>query len=176
MKNAHLKDTLREVWKTKSRFIAIFSIIALGTGFFSGVKATGPDMKLTADQYFVDNNLMDIRIISSYGLNEEDISAIKSEKNIKELMPSFTLDAIAKHNSIDAVAKIHSIPLDFKDTQNGAYINRVRIIEGRLPNSDNECVAEYNNASGSLRIGDTVTFDTGIADKEISDYLSQNNF
>ena len=176
MKNAHLKDTLREVWKTKSRFIAIFSIIALGTGFFSGVKATAPDMKLTADQYFVDNNLMDIRIVSSYGLNQEDISAIKSEKNIKELMPSFTIDAIAKHNSIDAVAKIHSIPLDLKDTQNGAYINRVRIIEGRLPINDKECVAEYNNASGSLRIGDTVTFDTGIADKDISDYLKQNSF
>ena len=65
MKKAHFKDILRELWLTRSRFLAIFAIIALGTGFFAGVKVTSPDMKLTADKYFEDYNLMDLKLIST---------------------------------------------------------------------------------------------------------------
>ncbi|MHB8064799.1 MAG: hypothetical protein ACYDG2_19570, partial [Ruminiclostridium sp.] len=76
MKSALRKDTLRELWRTRSRFLAIFAIIALGTGFFAGVKVTCPDMKLTADKYFQDYHLMDLKMVSTYGLNQDDINAI----------------------------------------------------------------------------------------------------
>ena len=42
-----LKDIFREIAKTKNRFLSIFLIVAIGVGFFAGLTASGPDMKLT---------------------------------------------------------------------------------------------------------------------------------
>ena len=77
-KTALWKDAFREVRKTKSRFFSIFLIVALGAGFFAGIKATGPDMKLTGDAYFDEQDLMDIKALSTYGLNGDDIAALEA--------------------------------------------------------------------------------------------------
>ena len=71
------KDTLREIKKTRSRFLSIFLIVALGAGFFAGIKATGPDMKLTGDTYFDDQDLMDAKALSAYGINGDDLAALR---------------------------------------------------------------------------------------------------
>jgi putative ABC transport system permease protein len=54
--SSYYKDILRQIWRTRSRFLSIFAIIALGTGFFAGLKATTPDMKQTAQAYFSDKS------------------------------------------------------------------------------------------------------------------------
>ena len=77
MKNALKKSTFREIKSTLSRFLSIFGIVAIGAGFFSGVKAAAPDMRLTADKYYNENNLMDFRVVSSYGFNDADIEALR---------------------------------------------------------------------------------------------------
>ena len=77
MKNVLFTDTLRRISKTKGRFFAIMAIIAIGCGFFAGVKVTSPDMKNTADLYYKDKNLMDIRLVSTFGFDDEEISEIK---------------------------------------------------------------------------------------------------
>ena len=77
MKGALLKDTGREIRRSFSRFLSIFCIVLLGVSFFAGVKSTCPDMKLTADRYFDDYRLMDIRVVSTMGLKEGDVQAIK---------------------------------------------------------------------------------------------------
>ena len=47
MKSKLVKETLREIWRSRNRFFSIMGIVALGVGFFAGVKASCPDMKLT---------------------------------------------------------------------------------------------------------------------------------
>ena len=78
MKKSLLKDSFREIVKSPNRFLSIFLIVALGTAFFSGVKAAAPDMKNTADIYYDDYNLMDIRILSTMGLTDDDMEAIET--------------------------------------------------------------------------------------------------
>ena len=75
--SAASKDMLRAVWKSRSRFLAIFGIVALGAGFFCGLLSCGPDMRDTVDQYADDSNMMDIQILSTLGLTDDDVQAVK---------------------------------------------------------------------------------------------------
>ena len=177
MKSAHFKDTLRELWRTRSRFLAIFAIIALGTGFFAGIKVTCPDMKLTADKYFEEYHLMDLKLISTYGLNQDDISAIKGADGIKGIMPAYSIDAIIKTNDEDRVAKIHSISLEKLKSSDNGYINRLKVISGRLPEKSGECVVEKSKIAGrNIELGDKITLNTGKEDKAISDFVNKDTF
>lgn len=177
MKRADLKDTIREFRKTKSRFLAIFAIIAIGTGFFAGVKATCPDMKLTADKYFKDFHLMDLKVVSTYGLNKDDINSIKGVNGVGGLMPAYSIDAIIKTDEEDRVAKIHSVPLDKMKNNSRDYINGLRLIEGRLPSGPGECVIEKSKIdSMDLNLGDTINLTTGKDEKLISDYLNRSQY
>lgn len=177
MRGAQTKDMLREMWHTKSRFLAIFAIIALGTGFFAGVKVTCPDMKLTADKYFKDYTLMDLKVVSTYGLNKEDISAIERVGGVNNIMPAYSIDAIIKTDEEDRVAKIHSIPLDKLEGKDKGYLNQVRILGGRLPKKSGECVIEKSKmAKMNLKLGDKITFNSGKEDKPISGYISRDTF
>ena len=71
------------MWRTKSRFFSILAIIALGCGFFAGVKATSPDMKLTAEQYFKDYKLMDVQLLSTVGFDQQDLAALRDMEGIR---------------------------------------------------------------------------------------------
>ena len=73
MKNALWKDIFRDINKSKGRFFSIASIIALGVMLFAGVKIAPIDMKATADKYYDDYNLMDLRVVSTLGLTDEDV-------------------------------------------------------------------------------------------------------
>ena len=77
MKSALLKTSLREIKNTINRFFSIFGIVALGVGFFSGIKAAPPDMRISADKYYDETKLMDFRLVSTYGFDEKDISALE---------------------------------------------------------------------------------------------------
>ena len=79
MKNTLLKSALREIRHSRSRFLSILAIVAIGSGFFSGVKASCPDMKLTAETFFKEQNLADIHMLSTWGFEEEDLAAMVAE-------------------------------------------------------------------------------------------------
>lgn len=177
MKNAHLKDTFRELWRTRSRFIAIFAIIALGTGFFAGVKVTCPDMQLTADRYFEDYRLMDLRLVSTYGFNREDTEAVRSSAAVREMMPAYTLDAIVKTKNEDKVAKIHSIPGIKSNGSNNGLLNGYRVVEGRLPQKQGECAIEKGKLGGvDIKIGERITLDSGKEDEAITQRLRNTEY
>ena len=177
MKNAHLKDTFREMWRTRSRFIAIFAIIALGTGFFAGVKVTCPDMQLTADKYFEEYKLMDLRLVSTYGFNKEDVETVKNSPAVREMMPAYSIDAIIKAGNEDKVAKLHSIPLDKLKQETGGYLNRYRVIEGRLPERPGECAVEKGKIGGvNIAVGEEISLNSGREDRAITDYLKQSTY
>ena len=88
----------RQIKNTKSRFVSIMVIVALGVGFFVGVKGASPSMKHSADKFFKENNLMDYKIMSSYGFREEDIESLKNMEGVKAIMPSYSTELLVKSN------------------------------------------------------------------------------
>ena len=75
-KNILRKDFIIEIKKTMGRFVSIFFIVALGVAFYSGIRASEPSMRITADQYFDDSELMDLKVMGTMGLTKADIKAI----------------------------------------------------------------------------------------------------
>ena len=71
------KDIVRSIRHSLGRFVAIAAIVALGCGFYAGLRMTAPDMKLAADAYYDGTDLMDIGVVSTLGLTDEDIEALR---------------------------------------------------------------------------------------------------
>ena len=162
------RDTLRTVKKSFSRYISIMLIVALGTAFFAGIKATAPDMFATAREYFSEYNLMDIRVQSSAGLTDDDVGAIKKLNGIEYAKGEKFIDALVRVNGeieadIDGTqisTRAYGIsPADIANFLNGVddgnYINRVQLIEGKYPSSAGECLVDASELStpGSFVIG-----------------------
>ncbi len=170
IKSAFIKDIFREIGKTKSRFFSIFAIIALGAGFFAGLKATGPDMLLTQDNYFRDRNLMDIKIVSTYGFDEKDIAAIEKAEGISMVYPSYTKDVfVSNSQNASVIAKLMAFP--------DSGMNEVVLLEGRLPENPDECVVEkHSQMKVTHEIGETVSVYTTDPDDPIEDSLERSEW
>lgn len=164
VKHAYSKMILREFRHSISRFLAIFAIIALGVGFLAGLLATTPDMRYSMDQYYHQTNMMNLRIVSTMGLTEEDVREIQNLDGVEEGMPSYASDALVTLPSEDTkVARIRSLPVS--NDGNGplshdtpGYLNQLTLSEGRLPEKSGECVVkpEYLT-SETIPIGSTIT-------------------
>ena len=145
--------------------MAILAIVALGVGFLAGLMATTPDMRFSADKYYDDTNTMDIRIISTLGLTNSDVEAIKNMSSIYDVMPAYSTDVLLEGASSDLiVTKILSIPLN-----DLSYQNQVILVDGRMPENPGECLVEHKNLLGTpIEIGDKLIVsdeNTNIEDK-----------
>lgn len=100
LKRTYRKVILREVRFSLSRFLAIFAIVALGVGFLAGLLAATPDMRLSVDDYYDRMNIMDVRVLSTLGLSEEDIAAIRQADGVEQVEPGYTADVLT--NAMDA--------------------------------------------------------------------------
>lgn len=179
MNRSLLKNVCRQMWRTKSRFFSILAIIALGCGFFAGVKATSPDMKLTAEQYFKDSKLMDIQILSTVGLDETDIAALRDVEGVGQVAGSYSADLYLKQEdgSTDIILKTYSINTALAGSDSEDYINRPVLVEGRFPQNANECVVERTvKTPDSFQIGNTITLATNDPDRPLDDILNQDTF
>ncbi len=146
-----LKNTFKKIFKSFGRFLSISFIIALGISVFIGLRESTAGMLHTADNYFDTNNLMDFKIISTHGFTSDDITSLNSLKNVKKVIPSFSIDVISNGSSL----RIHSIEKD---------VNNVSLIKGRMPQNNNECVADYYR----YKIGQQISFES----KNLKDVLS----
>ncbi len=157
-----LKDTIREIKGSFGRFFSIMMIVAIGVAFYAGVKASIPDMKHTADQYFDDYHLMDIRLLSTYGFNAQDVEAISQVDGIEGVYATNTVDTLANIDMTQMVLKVHALPDVQKDTDVN-YINRPKLVTGRLPHKSGECVIEQGEEmhQSGLSIGDTIRLKSG---------------
>ena len=167
MKKALLKNTLREIRNTKARFISILMIIALGVGFFVGVKSASPSMEKMARDYYSDTNLMDFRIVSTVGFDEDDVKAVKSCEKIKDVMPSYFSDVTVSLDDTSKTIRLMSAPSEYEENN---AISTIELVEGRMPLKKNEIVVE----SASLydyNIGDTITIDEKVYDTDVSEQL-----
>ena len=161
------KDFYREIRSSLGRFLSIFFIVAIGVAFFSGIRASEPDMRYSGDAYFDQKNLMDIEVISTLGLTDDDIEAIEAVEGIEKAEGGYSVDALCSEGENQIVVHVMSIL---------PTMNQVQLEEGRLPESEDECVvdADYLQTS-SWEIGDTVTFSSGTED-DIIDSLKTDTF
>ena len=162
MKGALLKDFLREIGKTLNRFLSIFCIVMIGVAFFIGVKATAPDMRHTADKYYDDYNMMDISVMSTLGITQGDVDAILALEGVHQVQPAYSTDVLTRVNSTEVVLKVHSLPIAYMSDPGGDFINKVQVVEGRLPQKSGECVLEQpNNVDFGIYVGDEITVSSG---------------
>ena len=166
MKNAMQKDFWREIQHTRSRFFSIMILVALSVAFLSGLKATAPDMKRTGDDYLDSLHLADIQVLSTLGLTDDDITAIRAQDKVEDAEGEYVIDAFASSDSLDAVVKVLSLT--------GRGINEVLLRDGRMPERADECVVEENMLSlMSIAIGDRITLTPG---DDLSDALAQDTY
>ena len=166
MKSAMKKDFWREIKHTKSRFFSIMILVALSVAFLSGLKATAPDMKQTGDNYLDSLHLADLQVLSTLGLTEDDIDALRAQDGIENAEGEYVIDAFADSGSAEAVVKVLSL--------SEAGINDVLLREGRLPARADECVVEENMLELlDISIGDTITLEP---DSKLDDALAGEEY
>ena len=166
MKNAMQKDFWREIQHTRSRFFSIMILVALSVAFLSGLKATAPDMKRTGDDYLDSLHLADIQVLSTLGLTDDDITAIRAQDKVEDAEGEYVIDAFASSDSLDAVVKVLSLT--------GRGINEVLLRDGRMPERADECVVEENMLSlMNIALGDRITLTPG---DDLSDALAQDTY
>ena len=158
-KKSILKDALREIKLTKKRFLSLLLIITIGTGFYVGLKSTSYDMQNTAENYYKETNLFDVKITSSSGFLESDIEKLKNIDGVNGVMLSKTLDVITNVDNEDYVIRLNSLNDDKKD-DNENYINRLILTDGNYPKTINEGLVEESFLKDTgLKIGDLVTLE-----------------
>lgn len=97
--------------KSLGRFISIFMIVGIGVAFFAGVKASVPDMKGSADKYFDDYNLMDIKVMSTIGMSKEDVQALTKVNGVNGVYGGYSMDVVNMRHNQMRVFKLMSMPL-----------------------------------------------------------------
>lgn len=161
MNRTYRKSILRTVKSSLPRFISIFAIVALGVGFLSGLLSTTPDMRLSADGYCDDTNMMDLRLLSTLGLTEDDLDAVKKMEGVQDVAPVYDSDVLLTlPEGQTLVTRMHSLPGDTA-AENPAYMNQLQLMEGRMPQKAGECVLLQSNTLNPLpaKIGDRLKID-----------------
>jgi putative ABC transport system permease protein len=141
------KSSFREIKETIGRYIALVLIIALGVGFFSGLKVTDPSMRQAMQQYFKDTSFYDYRLISTLGFEEEDVEYVAENVSARAVEGSVSFDVLADYADSSHAIKAISIPTN---------VNTIVLESGRLPESDDECLVDSYLFDEST-IGNTIT-------------------
>lgn len=174
MNGPMVKDLFRSIKKSFMRFLSIVIIIALGISFFVGIKSASPDMRRTANEYFCDSSLMDIRISSTIGFTDDEVKKISELDGISAVDTAKMIDTLVfcdDNGLIDldngAALVCRSFSLDFDKAQayikdnktDENYMNRINLVEGRFPENKNECLADNTAAEKypEFAIGSTVS-------------------
>ncbi|MDR0372121.1 MAG: FtsX-like permease family protein [Nitrososphaerota archaeon] len=142
------KNTLLKIRKSLGRYISLLIIVMVGVGFYAGLQMTSPNIVNVADSYYKDYKLMDFKIVSSMGLTDDDVYALKQLEGVIDVVPSYSLDVQSGGRAI----RIHA----FEDN-----VNTVRLTDGRVPLLDTECVADSRHYS----IGDKIEISGDVDDK-----------
>lgn len=170
MKNKLIKNTLVSLHRTRGRFISIMTIIAIGCAFFSGVKASAPYMKASSWDYFNAEKLADIHLNSTLGFNDDDLAAVSAADNVETAEKGCSADLLISRPDENIIVKAYSY--NENDT-----LDRFILEEGRLPENDNECLADFKPYKcGSFSLGEKITLSSPDSDTDISDVLSNTEY
>ncbi|MBR2789473.1 MAG: ABC transporter permease, partial [Eggerthellaceae bacterium] len=147
--SAFAKEISRSIAHSLGRFIALFAISALGVGFYAGLLMTGPDMRMATDEYYDGTVFHDIRIVSTLGVDEDDVHTIRMVDGVAAVMAVHETDVLGLLHDEQYVFRIHSLPdsaaSSVRDGVNVIsgdpdYLNRLLLEEGRWPAAPDECL------------------------------------
>ncbi|SEO04130.1 putative ABC transport system permease protein [Amphibacillus marinus] len=167
-KAALRKLIIKEIWTSKARFFSILILIFLGVGFFSGLQATGPNMKNTADQYFEQYNLHDFHVQSTMGLEEEELELIAGHSGVEQIEAGYSRDVLAGESRL--VMKL----IGYRDD---LEINQYVVNNGRLPEHSGEIALDNHESIRALySIGDEITIYPENSDTDLTEDFNQTTF
>lgn len=148
-KRALRKDFYMEIRKSLNRFLSILLIVALGVAFYSGIQSAAPDMRYSGDEYFDEHKLMDLKVIGTLGLTEDDIEALSQIDGVAAVEPGYLVDVLCGGET-QKVLRLESVT---------PTLNQLTATEGRLPEASGECFVDVEFLDASeYEIGDTITF------------------
>ena len=148
-KKALRKDFFVEVRKSRNRFLSILFIVALGVSFYSGIQSAAPDMKRSGDVYFDREKLMDLKVVSTLGLTEEDLQELEKTEGIEKAEGAYMTDVLCGEGDNQKVLHLESVTADFQKLQPD---------EGTLPSKADECFLDAQAAQAfAVHVGDTIT-------------------
>lgn len=160
MKKALFKDSIKQIKKTNKRFISILLMAFMGVGFFAGVRATSPDMKVTLDTYLDKYNVYDINVVSTLGLTDDDVNAISKVDGVEKAFGTYSEDVFVTVDDEEVVVKAYAMEDD---------INKLELIEGSLPQNEDECVIESIMKQG-INLGDYIEIREKLLEDEESSF------
>ncbi|MCI8506613.1 MAG: ABC transporter permease [Lachnospiraceae bacterium] len=167
MKKAQRKDFFVEIKKSLNRYLSILFIVALGVAFFSGIRATEPDMRLSVDAVADEADFMDVRVISTMGLTDEDLESIRAVEGITAAEGEYSADVLCAYEEKQMVLHVASLT---------EQVNRLTVKEGRLPEKAGEClIDEQILLQADYHLGDEITFSSGTSDP-LSDTLKRDSY
>ena len=164
---------------TFSRFIAIAAIVALGVGLLAGLMVTPINMRAAGDRYFDGTNLYDLRVVSELGLTDDDVAAIRDVEGVDEIMPGYMADIFMDAGEEqNIVTRLHGLPSDqIEALEPEDYLNRIVVIEGRLPVQEGECVlvqSTFVKNTDTLTVG--ATLKVSETNEDVEDTLNCTEF
>lgn len=164
---AFQRDFFREIGKNRGRFLSVLFIVMLGAAFFSGIRSSKNDMYQSADQYYDQTDFMDIKVISTQGLTEEDLEEIRNTEGVEKAVGGYTAEVLNEQSDQELALKIIGLTEE---------INQITVTEGRLPEKADECLADdlYLQQTG-CSIGDRITVRSGTSDP-LSDTLKEDTY
>ncbi len=141
------KSTFREIKSSLGRFMAIFAIIALGVGFFAGLKVTKAAMVDTVTAYLNNHAFYDYRLVSTLGFGQEDVNAFLTSGDVEAAEGSVSVDVLyLLDNGKQGAVKTYSVT---------NRLNTLKLLSGRMPQASGECVAD-SNLFGKSDIGGVI--------------------
>ncbi|WP_331670162.1 FtsX-like permease family protein [Anaerocolumna sp. AGMB13020] len=167
------KNSLVKIKKSFGRYISLLVMVMVGVGFFAGIQASAPDMSAVADQYYRDYNLMDFKIVSSMGLTEEDVAALKALRKAEAVIPAYSLDVMAQELTTGSQSGNQTTGGQSGNSQATATsgltvrlhslesVNKVKLVDGRMPQKDTECITDNK----SYKVGDKLVITDDVSDK-----------
>ena len=167
MKKALWTEWIREIRGSLPRFLSILFLVALGVAFFSGIRATEPDMQLSVDRQYDDLNFMDIRVTSTQGLTEKDLLELKAIEGVEEAEASYTKDVLCDIGESEKAIKVYA------QTDN---LNQIYMVRGRQAEKSGECVVDYRFAEeNDVKLEDTLVLKSGDED-DLEDSLKDTTY
>ena len=160
------KSIKREIASSKARFISIMAIIFLGVAFYAGIKSSGPDLEKTINDYFNERGLMDSKIVSSLGLNENDLKLLEDNDKISDYYATKSVD-VNMTNTKNVVK--------FMEYKQNSTMNKLEVVEGRMPKNSGEIALDEQalKDNPNLKIGDTYKVES---DEETEAYFKKKSF
>ncbi len=158
------KLLFREIRGSLGRFLAIMAIIALGVGFFAGLRVTQTAMIETGGEYLEEQKFNDFRILSTLGVTAKDVDAFLAVEGVADAEGSVSVDALITSGEAETAMKVYSLP---------ERINLPKVIYGRLPRSSNECVVDAM-AFGKDAIGSRLTVSENNTEATAEMFLSKS--